>query len=350
MAVIMVTVGFSPLLAGAVEVGDLYTAEVPWQPGDSRQNAYRQALREVLVKVTGDPAAARDARAAEMLRQPGGLVLGYGEGDAGELYVSFDGRAVVAEVQKAGLPIWDANRPLTIVWLAVDKGRGDREILAASDRSVDDVSARRADPADFLRERARSVAAARGLPLVFPLMDTLDQAAVSVADIQGGFMERVLKASERYRATSILVGKVSTRSADRIQWEWMFGTDRQQFNGSVESAGARIADQMSSLFAITGSADIAEAVLYVNGVDAVSDYGALSKRLSSMPQIRSSELVAVQSGELEYRVKLVGGVEQLQAALARDSRFEIDQFSPEESQPSTPGSLREWPVLRIRIR
>lgn len=348
-AVLAAVLCWAPPLA-AVEVGDLYTAEVAWAPGESRERAYRAALREVLVKVTGDPAASRDQRAQSILESPSRLVLGYGESDAGSLFVSFDGRLLAAEIDAAGLPVWGADRPLTIVWLALDKGRGDRQILAASERSVDEVSARRADPADFLRERARAVASSRGLPLVFPLMDTVDQAAVSVADIQGGFVDRVLQASERYRATSILIGRANTRAADRIQWEWVFGTDRQQFNGSVESAGGRVADAMSGLFAISGAADIAEATLFVGGVSQVDDYGALSKRLRSMPQIRSCVLQAVRGDELEYRLELVGGVSQLRSALARDERLEVDEYGSQQPIESGINDLRERAVVRVQFR
>ncbi len=331
----------------AAEVSDLYTAQVAWEPGTRRDGAYRAALRAVLVKATGARSSLGTADVSDLLSRASALVLGYREGPNDTLWVSFDGRALMAELDGLGLPIWEADRPLTLVWLAVDKGRGDREILSASEPSVDSVTARRADPTDFFRERLRKIASERGLPIAFPLMDAEDQQLVSVADVQGGFTDQILQASQRYRATSILIGRASTRQADRIEWRWVFGTDQSQFRGSVETAGHRVADRMAELFAISGGTNEESLSLLVSGVRTVADYGRLNQRLESLPQVRSHQLQTVANGELEYRLTVIGGIERFREALGRDNAIEpVEMLSAPGANLALAGSL---PVIRVRL-
>lgn len=336
--------GFALLICalnvGAVEVGDLYTTSVAWQAGESRNPAYRRALQAVLVKVTGNPSAASDPAIVGLFGNPGRLVLGYQAGSADSLLVSFDGRQINDILRAADQPVWSVDRPLTLVWLAVDKGRGERKILSASDRSVNMLSARRADPADFLRERVRNIAAKRGIPVAFPLMDAEDQSNVSVADIQGGFTDPVIAASRRYGAGSILIGRVNAAQIDRIQWQWVFGADTMNFTGSVERAGGRVANRMASLFALSDSTNTVVADIVVSGIDDAAGYGRVLGYLSGLPQVKSVAVESVENGQTAFSLELLGGLARLQDALASTDFLEAEERFSASQGPLNQSSLQ----------
>src|SRR6056297_3631045 len=121
--------------ARAAEVADIYTIRVPVDQSepDWREQAYRRALSQVLVRVTGQRAAAGDPALDALFEDPGRLVQGYRRGADETLWVSFDGRAIAARLREAGRAVWGSERPVTLLWLAVDRGGGDRELIAAED-------------------------------------------------------------------------------------------------------------------------------------------------------------------------------------------------------------------------
>lgn len=325
---------------GAVEVGDLYTTEVAWQAGESRNPAYRRALQAILVKVTGNPSAANDPAILGLFGDPGRLVLGYQAGSTDSLLVSFDGRQINDVLRAADQPVWSVDRPLTLVWLALDKGRGERKILSSSDRSVTTLTARSADPADFLRERVRNVAGQRGIPVAFPLMDAEDQSKVSVADIQGGFVESVIDASQRYGATSILIGRVNADQIDRIQWQWVFGADTTSFTGSVERAGQRVANRMAGLFALSDASNTVVADVVVSGIEDAAAYGQVFSYLDGLPQVKSVAVNAVENGQTAFSLELLGGLARLQDALANTDFLEAEPSFGASRDPLDQSALR----------
>src|SRR5690606_12687559 len=123
---------------------------------------------------------------------------------------------------------WGADRPLTLVWIAVDWGQGEREIVASDDLDRAAAEARSIDRNRLLRERIQDVALERGLPIAFPLLDAEELELVSFSDIWGGFNDRLLEASRRYGADSILVGRVRADTAERNRWSYFFGGERRE--------------------------------------------------------------------------------------------------------------------------
>ena len=150
--------------AVAVEMSALYTVEVPLDPDvpDSRNLAYQTALTEVLVRVTGTTAIAESEQIAELFPNPASYVLQYRPGPDDTLIVSFDGPEIENVLRRAGAPIWGSDRPLTLIWIAVDWGHGEREIVAADDPHRVAVDARSIGRSRVLRERMAGDASRRG--------------------------------------------------------------------------------------------------------------------------------------------------------------------------------------------
>ena len=115
------------MLAGtalAVEMEDLYTVQVALDPADpdAQNSAYARALEEVLIRVTGSEAVAESEDLRALFPQPARYVLQYRRGENDSLVVSLDGPAIEALLRRAAQPVWGNDRPLTLVWIAVDWG------------------------------------------------------------------------------------------------------------------------------------------------------------------------------------------------------------------------------------
>lgn len=301
----------------AVEVPTLFTAEVPFdrEAEDPRAQAYRAALLEVLTRVSGSAFAADTLLVEELFPEPEAYVVQFRPGAQDTLWVSFDGEAVQQTLRAAGQTVWGSDRPLTLIWLAVDWGQGEREIIAADDpdRSLDET--RSINRNRLLRERLLDFAERRGLPIAFPLLDTEDLQKVGFSDIWGGFDELVLDASGRYEAGSVLIGRIRPGSTQRTRWTYHFGGEDRVWNGGPEFALAQVAELLASEFAIGGDAPLRTVDLAVSGIVTVDHYGEVQNLLAGITLIENVSIIQVEGDRIVYSVEAHGGAERLARAL-----------------------------------
>ncbi len=317
----------------AVEVTTLYTAQVPLdqEEDDPRATAYRAALDEVLLRVSGSELVADPERVELLFPNPAAYVVQFRPGSDDTLWVSFDGEAIERLLRQSGQTVWGSDRPLTLVWLAVDWGQGRREIIAADDQDRGLDEARSIDRNRLLRQRVLDIAERRGLPVIFPLLDTEDLQNVSFSDIWGGFDDALLEASRRYEANSILVGRVRPGTSQRNLWRYYFGGDERTWSGEPEQAVGLVADALAAEFAISGSAPLETVELTVGGIGSVNAYGAVQLLLSEITIVEGFSIAEVVGDQIRYRVDVRGGAERLARALrfsglVQKSGFEGDQF------------------------
>ncbi len=109
----------------AVTVTSLYTAQVPLdqEEDDPRARAYEMALADVLLRVSGSELSADSEMLELLFPNPASYVVQFRPGADDTLWVSFDGDAVENALRQAGQTVWGSDRPLTLIWLAVDWGR-----------------------------------------------------------------------------------------------------------------------------------------------------------------------------------------------------------------------------------
>ncbi len=153
-----------------VEVSGIYEGSVPVDSRDNaleRNRAFGDAMRQVLVKVTGN----REVLSHAMIRRAISNADDYvdtwsyrtinpdadSEGSI-ELNVSFFEPKVLELIDLAGIPMWPKNRPYTLLWIVVQDELEEKQLLGTS-----------SDASDIL-VRLREAAAARGWPRVGPLV------------------------------------------------------------------------------------------------------------------------------------------------------------------------------------
>lgn len=313
------------LPADALEMTSLYSVEVPYDAEDpDRKNAYRTALDQVLIRITGTTAAAESPELAELFPNPARYVSQYRSGPDNSVIVSLDGPAIEKVLRQSGAMVWGSERPLTLIWLAVDWGQGEREIVAADDARSLPGAGRSIDRNRLLRERVDEVANLRGVPVVFPLLDTQDLESINFSDIWGGFDDRVLDASLRYGATSVLVGRIK---ADEVQglgnrWTWYLDNERLDWGGEPEEVVNLMADSLALQYAFRGNEPLDAIRLSISGINSVVAYGEVQRLVENLAAIDAHLVESVEGDKIIYEVQVQGGAERLQRALEQSRLLE----------------------------
>ena len=124
----------SVLSSNAATVPDLYTVAVVPDPAarDQRAAAIKAAMAQLLVRVTGSLNAPLDPAAQRLLAAPDEFLSSYGLDRQGRAVVGFQRGPVERVLDGLGLPVWGPERPLTLLWVAVDDGVGGRALLGGA--------------------------------------------------------------------------------------------------------------------------------------------------------------------------------------------------------------------------
>ncbi|KEI72472.1 DUF2066 domain-containing protein [Endozoicomonas elysicola] len=305
----------------AAMVKGLYSQEVPvtGQGYKERADAMSRALAGVLVKVAGQREVLSNSVIQSAMSKPETYIRRFGfRIDDTSLnrqqvfQATFDEKAVNRLLRSANVAIWGQSRPSTLVWLAIENG-GRRSIINASEAFPDIF-------AESFQER--------GLPVLFPLMDFEDSAAISAVDVWGGFSGKIQEASRRYGSESILAGRLS-RSLSQDN-ELFYGRLSLIFRGVSQSvavdgldavgvtqlAADLVGSTLSRHYGIDASDASGKTLLMVENVSSLEDYAALHKYLGRMTAIRGVSVHKVNGSTVELELTIDGSERQLADSLA----------------------------------
>lgn len=338
------------LAVQAALVPNLYDARVPiaQQSPKAQQQASREALRQVLVKVRGN----RDILDSQVIRNK----LASAESFISQyrfdtvqgqsFYVAtFDNQRIDELIRSAGFPIWGSRRPSTLVWLAVEESSdGERQIV--SEQSVSPY-----------REQLQLAAHQRGIAVNLPLMDIDDIARVGVYDIWGRFIDSMVDASNRYQVETVVLARLYPRKADvqdeqsdalavqqeeqelgwQLDWNLALGLERDSGSLQGQSAQRLIqdfidlhADSLSARYAINNDTEQQGQVVYLqfNNINDLSLYVQVSKLLSSLSVVSQVSLEQQQGATSLFAVRLLGTEQDLLNAISLERHFQrqLDEF------------------------
>jgi hypothetical protein len=297
---------------GAVTVGNLYLVNVTPDPAatDRRAAALEAAMATVLIRLTGSRNAPLDPELAGMLSEAGRYLNSYGLDRQGQAQVGFIPSQVDQALTLLHKPVWPAERPLTLLWIAVDDGVGGRALLGANDTPQlgTETNPAMTELLGELRTELTAVADERGLPVQFPLLDLEDLNAVTFADVWGGFEDRIAAASQRYRPDAILIGRVHpSLGGNEVQWLLVAGGERQLLDGlAVRDGLDATADRFAAQFATVG--DAGAAAITVLNVHSSTDYGRVISYLEKQSVLTAVDVDSFDNGVLNLRVTARGDV------------------------------------------
>ena len=314
----------SNLQAAVVE--DLYTVElaVADQTTGQRLEIFKQAFRDVIVKVSGSAEALDLPVMSRPLKSSSRYVHQYRyitrkddaeDGfDAGQLFlrVAFNQDAVENLLRNHDIPIWGKERPSTLLLISYEVNKN------ASIVSSDTVP----EIVEELDELARL----QGLPVLFPLLDLEDRLQFGVQDIIKSNDENISIAAARYAPDAVLVGQISGRAGKGWQGQWQAQFSNQIFNWTFQAGSrqdvmsqaiAQLAQTLASEYALESFTMIEEDVLFsVDQMTELGDHIKVLSYLQSLDAIESVRLILIDQDKVTYRIKLRNASEDLSRLIA----------------------------------
>jgi hypothetical protein len=313
----------------AAEVSKLDEADivVASRANDVKAKALTEALASVFLKNSGTPAVLQHPLVKSQLKQPEVLLTQYGYTEKdGELLLkaNFDHQRIINTLRQANLPVWGRQRPLTLLWLALDDGP-EKVLLADSSASE-------------LRQEIELASNNKGIPLLLPVMDLDDLMAVSVTDVRGLFVEPVAKGSERYQADYFAMADLEQQGNKVNFTVGLF--DKTLTNGvllpllrqqgqadnipaATQAVMGLLANYFVSQYAIAATGDGNEAEVTFMGLNKMPQVVALESYLRQLSAIKSIKVSRIKNDAITYQVELFGTDEDLKRLLNIDSRLSV---------------------------
>ncbi len=328
----------------ALQVTGLYSQQIPViNDGEAERNrAFKEALAAVVVKVSGDPRWLENPSIERAIAQAQNYVeatsyisesiqlplednTASGDADTEQFYtaeqriisVNFAAGLIDELLAEANIPVWDGNRPSVLVWMVLQSSSGDREFLTA-------------DSNPEIVKVMQDFALARGLPIIFPVLDFEDRRALT-ENIAWNLDEAAISgASARYGADSILAGRLHfTASGELVGlWQFQFQEEADVFDGFDSELQSylydplnRITTRLAGYFAILPESIEGETIrLRIDGIKDLNAYSSLLNYVENLGLVDTVTTAEVDGERIELRLGLVGDTRQLyeQIALDRD--------------------------------
>jgi hypothetical protein len=306
--------------APAATFVDLYTVTVAPDPtaADQTEAATRAAMERLLIRVTGNRQAPLEPALQPLLAAPRSFVSSSGQDRQGQALFGFSRSQVERALTELGQPVWGPERPLTLLWVAVDDGAGGRALLGAGGGAELGAppTPQMTELMATVREEIAAAADERGLPIAWPLLDLQDMGAVTFLDVWGGFEEGILAASARYRADAVLIGRVRPGLVGtEVEWLFVHGVERRPLAvGAVRDGLDAAADRYAADLATVGGAS--STLLSVRGVRTPADYARVVSYLERQSVLQSVDVESFESETLNLRVTARGDARVLERLLA----------------------------------
>lgn len=294
---------------------DLYTVTVPVisHSDQSRQTAMQEALRSVLIKISGSSSINNNQVIGQNLKNATKYATEYSYQENDEsallLTVHFDHTALDQLLSQAGLSTWGGDRPQVIAWI------------------VDNDQILSADSDSELVEQIKQNAQDQGLPLQLPTLDLQDVNAVSVGAILRRQSQVIEQASERYHADVILLGKV-----DNNESQWYLIVSDQHYQWSIDANNSsllahklisKVTDILSSQFEV-GSNATEDLVLTIHNVETISSYAHVMNYLQAINSVNQVITLNASKDTVQFEVQLNGSAQAFVNRLQLDKQLLLE--------------------------
>ena len=324
----------------AEEVAGLYSGLVPVanQSAEAREAGVRQALAQVLIKLTGNSEIMLTPSIQSFFTNPNAFVAAIGFRNmpsADEtviqtgLEVSFARQAIDQLIRQAQLPVLPSNRPKLLVWIVRDDalmGRGFIGDYSVSDRSVTEIS----EDAEAVLQAFDQAMKQRGMPYQLPNFDLQDQLSLSMNEAWSLRADLIGPASERYQTDGWIALRFYTTSTGEVRGAWLYqSAGRGQLNDFRALAGEEfmatavdsLVDSLARAYTYVPQLNTNELLVQISGVDSFKKYQAVLAQFKKLEVVDSLEISAVKGDQLTLAVDVEGGAELLHSALLRSGRL-----------------------------
>jgi uncharacterized protein len=269
--------------------------------------AFQNAMKIVLVRVTGRHGADDDPALAPLVGNARRYVQQFRAAADGQVWVAFDGAAIERWLTQNGQPVWGRERPTTVVLLAVQSGAQSGSVITATDTSD-------------LKQAIDAQAAYRGLPLQWPSSADVQKNRLDYAAIAGGSTSALGEIGRRMGGDAVLIGRSACCGSNaNVRWTHLFQDRSSEYSGTLEGV-ERSADLYASLFAASGN--LVPVDIEVTGVRDLRDYASVQTYLESQTFISHVSVESLTADTVRFRLATRGGGESLQRALSLNGRLQ----------------------------
>lgn len=322
-------------LINAEGVPHLYSAQIPIasQVEALRAPAILQAFLTALVKVSGNSKAATNPKIIIEEKNAQNYVNEYSyiQAPAGAdqpllLKVNFNQGAINQLLSENNFAIWQENRPVTLVWMVVNDAKDQHFIHDESQQ-----------PIALYFKQAMS---ARGLPIIFPMLDLSDSLQVQATDVTALNSEAILKASARYSPDAILLVYIEVQQVDQISGHWELLIQGQKMRwetdgsdlASVMQAGVDdVTDALASRYTVVpNSHESSQFTLIVSQLSGVDDYAHLTHYLNHLPGVTNLQVLNVTPEQAKFSVSINSSIETFKQIISLGGRLKA---MTDEGQP-----------------
>jgi hypothetical protein len=271
----------------------LYQAAVPLGGAAAADKAagFGEALRTAAVRASGQRDAASNAVIAAAAAEPSRYVQQYAMTADRTLKVGFDGRGMEDLLQKAGLPLWPAERPTTLVALFLPAIAGGTRAVLATERPPE-------------RTEIEKAALYRGVPIVWPQQPLSPAAA------------RARPADDIARA--VLAGE---GSGSALSWTFTHSGQARRGQGGPAAGVDLAADTLAAFYAPPSTRGLSTVSVRIGGVANVGAYASLLEYLKSLSLVRGAVVEEASGDRVQLRLALRGDVELLRRIAALDTHL-----------------------------
>lgn len=337
---LLVAGSLSPAASALTTPEWFYSIEMPVkdQSQAERTRAAQQGLLAILSRVTGLASIPRTPEVNQALARTDRLysefvfVAPTASNESLRLRLAYQRDAILALIRQARLPLWWTRRPSILAWVVIEEG-GERTILDASSEHPL-VMALHADARKY------------GLELVLPLMDEVDQLAISPAEVWGNVPAAIDTASARYLPDIVLQGRLRSGLTFRgreAAGSWTYSWQGQSFGNNfsfnpgspevsaqedaLQLAAGRglgpIVNELTQRYTILARGDY-RWELRVSGLEAVGDYARMMRFLEGQDFIDQVEVNRAQQGVLTLTLNTRADATQLLDLLTLEANFAED--------------------------
>lgn len=339
-----------PLTASAEVVAGLFEVEMPVldESKKIRDAALDDGLIEVLIRISGD------SRILEKIQAPAGYsyvkryeYLTRAPAEVGglpsrQLWVSYNTTRVLQFLREKAIPIWGEHRSRAVVWLAVRDGN-QRYIL-----KNDDVS--------LIKSKSDAAFSRRGIPVIWPQNDALDQQSVRFADVWAGFAEPLKQASRRYSSGPVIVANLDWNGVEwKAEWSLLMADEVSKWSLKgldyaelIATVTDLMADVMGKKYAVLETLDVSQHEMMAIEIDQVKDvatFRRVEKYLSSLSAVQAAQLSRIEPERVFFDLTLRSKVDDFLTMVQSGSILRLLVAEAVISPPAPQAGLKEGPVM-----
>lgn len=325
----------------AVEISNIYQVDIPVkeQSNSARWKASLEGLKIVLVRRSGSQRILNSKETSKAYKKVTSYLQKFKYSRITEInddykYIIslyFEPRLIDDLIKRANQPLWDINRPVSILWLAheeIDQNSLlNRRIITENDDEL------------IVNEMISSNSSRRGVPVILPLMDLDDGLLVSTSDVWGRFPEAIIEASKRYSVDSIVIGKIYQRTE---LWFGQFTYFNQTKNVSFEYQSDNVdeiykqmfdglAEILCEQYCVTQTVSAGHELLL--GIDNITNFETFQKirnYLSDLSAVRQVDVVNIHQDKILLRLSLLSNEKNVIESLRLNRRLKFIEKPVEE--------------------